>query len=68
MCDRLINNYLQVAKNLINIFIVKWKYEGAFNELSEEEDIFSEVELYYKWIDTYLFLYHAIYSKDNLLF
>lgn len=66
MHDRLVSNYLQTAKHLTSIFICKWKYESAFNELTEEDDIFDTVELYEKWIDTYLFLEGALHSQGGL--
>jgi len=65
--ERLVNNYLQVLKHLTDIFICKCKYESAFNELVDEEEIFDSVEMYEKWADTYVFLLYAYGSQDSLL-
>lgn len=65
--ERVIENYLRVAQDLTGIFIEKIKYQSAFNELTEEEEIFDRVELYEKWFDTYLFLTNSLTSNDFMI-
>lgn len=45
--EQLVGNFISVCKKLVEIFVHKVRYEGAFNDLLEEEDnVFDSVEIY----------------------
>lgn len=60
-------NYLQVTKRITDLFVEKTKYESAFNELADEQDIFDHVEMFEKSIDIYLVLFNAEGSPDLMI-
>ena len=62
-----IQNYLQVTKHITDLFVHKMKYESAFNELTEEQDIYDNVEIYEKLIELYIVLFGVQGNKDLMI-